>query len=98
MRASYALRGKVWRSPGAAGWHFVTLPVAKAHEIKATFGRGNGWGSVRVEATVGATTWATSIFPDAKSASYLLPIKREVREKEALAEGANVEYRLRIER
>ena len=41
-----------------------------------------GWGSVRVKVTLGKTKWDTSIFPDKKSGTYLLPIKAEVRIKE----------------
>jgi Domain of unknown function (DUF1905) len=48
--------------------------------------RGPGFGSVRVRATIGTSTWATSIFP-AKDAGYVLPVKRPVRVAEGLEAG-----------
>lgn len=55
-----------------------------------------GWGSVRVEATIGTTTWTTSVFPDAKTGSFLLPIKKEVRNAEGIGEGDRVRFTLTI--
>jgi hypothetical protein len=40
-----------------------------------------------VRATVGATTWTTSIFPDGARGCYVLPIKRAIRTTEGLDEG-----------
>lgn len=97
MKWSRELKGVVWRYPGAGGWHFVTLPPAAGREIRELFGGGAGWGSVRVEASVGKTTWKTSIFPDKKSGSYLLPIKSGVREAERLDAGSRLRFRLVIE-
>ncbi|MBP9762590.1 DUF1905 domain-containing protein [Patescibacteria group bacterium] len=37
--------------------------------------------------TVGKTMWETSIFPDKKSQSYLLPMKLEVRKRRGLWTG-----------
>jgi hypothetical protein len=71
-----------------AGWHFVTLPKKESDEIKKNFGaKKRGWGSLRVTATIGKTTWKTSIFPDKKAGAYLLPLKAEVRKKEGIGEG-----------
>jgi hypothetical protein len=48
-----------------------------------------------VRVTVGGCTWTTSIFPDS-ARGYVLPIKRAVREAEALEVGdvASVTVRL----
>jgi hypothetical protein len=46
-----------------------------------------GWGSLPVEVTIGKTTWKTSIFPDSKSGTFILPIKAVVRKKEEVYEG-----------
>lgn len=98
MRWARTLQGEVWRYEGAAGWYFVTLPATAAREIREVFGAAGGWGSVRVAATVGETTWATSIFPDKKTASYLLPIKAAVRKSEGIEAGRRIRYQLVIER
>jgi Domain of unknown function (DUF1905) len=42
---------------------------------------------VRVEATIGTTTWTTSVFPEAKSKCYVLPVKKAVRTAQALEDG-----------
>ena len=42
---------------------------------------------MRVRATVGATTWTTSVFPDASRGAYVLPVKKAVRHAEGLGEG-----------
>lgn len=89
--------GKVWRYEGPGGWHFLTLPKTLALEMKKVAGSSRrGWGSVRVEATIGTTTWTTSVFPDAKTGSFLLPIKKEVRNAEGIGEGDRVRFTLTI--
>lgn len=92
---SYKLRGKLWLHAGAAGWHFITLPQRPARELRDLLGdQAGGWGSLRVSVTLGATTWQTSIFPDKKSGSYLLPIKAAVRKAEGLEAGSMINYQL----
>jgi hypothetical protein len=44
----------------------------------------------------GATTWNTSIFPDAASGSYVLPVKRQVRDREVLDAGDTVHLTLEV--
>ena len=46
-----------------------------------------GFGSVRVVAAIGSTTWSTSVFPDKASGAFQLPIKTAVREAEDLTAG-----------
>lgn len=68
-----------------AGWHFIYLPKKESREIKERFGKNaRGWGSLPVMVNVGKTSWKTSIFPDKKSETYLLPLKKEVRVKEGM--------------
>jgi hypothetical protein len=49
---------------------------------------------VRVQATVGGTTWRTSIFPSGEE--YVLPLKRAVREAENLRVDAIAVVRLEV--
>jgi hypothetical protein len=93
----YEMSGEVWRYPGKAGWHFVTLPAELADEIRARHGHGHrAFGSLRVRASIGASTWSTSLFTDTRSASYLLPIKAEVRRRERLEAGDVASVRLDV--
>ena len=95
---TYRLKGKLWLYGGAAGWHFITLPKKQAREIRLLMGgvTGRGWGSLKVKATIGSTTWPTSIFPSKEHGSMVLPVKAEVRKAEGLEEGRDVEYVLEL--
>lgn len=89
---------ELWKWQGNAAWHFVTLPFAVTDEIdELTHGRTNGFGSVRVKATVGRTTWVTSVFPDKGRESFILPVKAAVRKAEGLAAGSPVTVHLQLE-
>ena len=78
----------IWDARKGDSWTFVSLPGTAAEEIREiTGGRRRGFGSVRVRVTLGGSTWATSIFPDAGRETYVLPIKRAVRRAESLDTG-----------
>jgi hypothetical protein len=78
----------IWDARRADSWTFVSLPAETGEEIRDLAGGApRGFGSVRVRATVGGTTWLTSIFPDSARATYVLPVKRAVRKAEALDAG-----------
>jgi hypothetical protein len=88
MSMSYEFIEELRLYHGDGAWYFITLPVEYAEEIKyITLPLKRGFGSIKVSATIGSTTWNTSIFPDSKSKSYLLPIKKEVRLVNHLQEG-----------
>lgn len=93
----YDLVATLWQYQGQASWHFVTLPRDVSAEVRSEFGgMAGGFGSLRVEVTIGGTTFRTSIFPDSKQGAYLLPIKAAVRRAESLQVGDEVRFRLRI--
>ena len=79
----------IWDARRADSWTFVTLPAEVSDVIRDMAGATprRGFGSMRVRATVGDSTWATSIFPDAAQGGYVLPIKKAVRKAEALSAG-----------
>lgn len=83
----------LWLYEGGS-WHFVTMPLDLTDDVKARVGRGRGFGSVRVRATIGATTWTTSVFP--ATDGYVLPVKRAVREAEDVDDGDVVDVCLDI--
>ena len=72
----YRFQAKVWLYPGDTAWHFVSLPKKEAAAVsRAQEGRRRrGWGAVRVKVKIGKTNFETSIFPDKKSGTYLLPL------------------------
>ena len=78
----------IWDARRADTWTFVSLPADASEEIRdLTGGPRRAFGSLRVRATVGASTWTTSIFPDSTRGSYVLPIKRAIRTAESLDIG-----------
>ena len=97
LPGTYSLRAEAWLYPGMAGWHFLTVPKTQGKEIKGLFGdAARGWGSLPVRVTIGATSWTTSIFPDKKSGSYVLPLKLVVRKAEGIEAGDCVAFTLEV--
>ena len=104
MDLDFTFEGELWSYVGAVSWHFVTLPEDIAAAVRffaqsAQESRGRskrGFGSVRVTARVGEMEWQTSIFPDKRSGSFLLPIKKEVRSGEGLEVGKLVRVHLHV--
>jgi hypothetical protein len=95
--SSFEFTADLWRYRGEAAWYFLTLPHDIADEVDhLTAETRRGFGSVRVEVTVGATTWRTSIFPDTASESFVLPVKKAVRTAEGLDDGSAVRARIRL--
>lgn len=95
----YRFTTKLWEYEGDSPWFFATLPRDQAAEIKHLFGTPwRGWGSVKVEASIGKTVWMTSIFPDKESASYVLPVKSTIRKAEGITAGSKITVMLRIRR
>jgi hypothetical protein len=76
---------------------FVTLPLDISHQIREDnpFPR-KGFGSRRVEVTVGSSTWNTSIFPEAKTGQYVLPLKKDIRQQEGISVGIPVQVLVRL--
>jgi hypothetical protein len=95
VTGTYAFRAPLWLYPGEAAWHFITLPADISEEIReVSAGHRKGFGSVKVTAHIAGHQWQTSIFPDAGSGSYLLPVKKAVRMAAHITAGDDVEVRL----
>src|SRR3989344_927458 len=97
MKSKYKMKAKVWLYPGMAGWHFVYIDKKISAKIKTAEAKKprRGWGSIRVRATIGKTSWDTSIFPD-KDGPYLLPLKAAVRKKEEILDGDTIMLTIQI--
>lgn len=84
-------------NPEGASWVFLTVPEDVSDEIRDMAGPPRGFGSVRVEATIGATTWRTSVFPNSDEAgTFALPLKKAVRKAEDLEVGESARISLRV--
>lgn len=94
---NFTFPATVWQYDGPAAWYFVSMPVDEADTIADhAAGRTGGFGSVRVNVTIGETSWSTSIFPDTKRGTYVLPVKKAVRAAEDLSDGTAVTVRLEV--
>jgi len=58
-------------------------------------GRRRGFGSVKVEVTVGDSRWSTSVFPQ-KEGGWFLPVKKAICRAEDLGAGDEVRVRLEL--
>ena len=97
MRYEFEAELWIWDARRVDTWTFVSLPIDAAAEIRELVpALPRGFGSVRVEVTVGGSTWRTSVFPDAGSGTYVLPIKKAVRRAESLEPGLPVAVRLEL--
>lgn len=85
----YSFEAKVFRWEANPAFFMLSLPLDVSREIhEVSEGLTNGFGSLKVEASIGAVTWRTSIFPESKTGCWDLPLKAEVRKKNALVEGS----------
>ena len=86
MRVVFDAELWLWDARRADAWTFVGLPAGESQEIRdLAGGLRRGFGSLRVRATIGSSTWTTSIFPG--KAGYVLPVKRPIRVAEDLEVG-----------
>ena len=92
----WTFTASMWRWKDGA-WRFVTVPEDVSDEVDEVVGDATGgFGSVRVEVTVGSTTWLTSLFPSAEAGAFVLPVKKGVRTAEGLGDDDLVEVTIRL--
>lgn len=86
MAKPYAFKAEVCLFPQAGGWHYVAAPQEYTDELKPLAERG----LVAVEATVGSSSWQTSLLPMGDGSQFLaLPAK--VRQIEQITIGDVIE-------
>ena len=100
-QAPIVARGSVflWHAepPAKGSWHFMIIDTGAASQIRsASAGRSGGWGSVKVSAKLGKTQWQTSLFPHKQTSGYMLPLKADVRKREHVNEGDEIEVTLTV--
>lgn len=93
---AFAFTSTLWEYHGKSAWHFITVPTDISATIRMLTSR-TGFGSVRVSARIGETGWKTSLFPDAKSGCYFLPVKAEIRKFCHIKTGDDITLTLDID-
>lgn len=87
---------KIWTGADGSS-HFMSIPEELSNEIRAhSMLVRRGFGSVRVEATIGDVSWRTSVFPSKSSGGYFLPVKIDVCRREGLVAGDIVTVELEL--
>ena len=92
----YQCKGKVWLWNFEKGsWHFFTIDGENANQIYfansfKTLGNRRGFGSIKVNVTIGDSVFTTSIFPNSKDKTYVLPIKAKIRKAENINAGDEI--------
>lgn len=84
-----SIKGVVWRYPGPTGWYFVTAGKETSARLRLSKAKRVAWGYIPTRATVGTTTWSTTLFPS-KDGLYLVALKAAIRKKEHIEEGERV--------
>ena len=74
-----------WHEERPDSWALVALPPDVSRQVDDLVSSPpRGFGSVRVEVTVGSSIWRTSLFPSKPLDAYVLPVKKAVRRAEHL--------------
>ena len=95
---TYKTSSTMWIYPGEhANWHFLTVTKEISQEMMKDYKEfRKGFGSLPVEVTIGKTTWQTSVFPDTKAGTYLLPVKAKVRRDEDIYVDEKVSFSFKV--
>jgi Domain of unknown function (DUF1905) len=96
----YELSGPVWLWNFEKGsWHFFTIEKAIADEIHFAqklkqMGQRRGFGSIKVRVTIGDSIFQTSIFPNSKDETYVLPLNAKVRKAQNIDSQSIINLKL----
>jgi len=81
-KIKYEFTAKMWKHSSSGGWFFVSLPKDLSKEIRENLKwQEEGWGRMKADVQLRELKWETAIWFDTKMATYLLPIKNEIRKK-----------------
>ena len=102
MAEAFTFTAPLWRwaarqeTGDPSAWCFVTVPQEVSDEVRERAGAPRGFGSVRVSVECGGSRWHTSVFPDAESGGFVLPVKKAVRVAEDVDEGDELTVTLQV--
>lgn len=92
----HKIKARIWEWEDKGSWHFITIEKDQGQQIKNDWHwLRRGFGSIPVKVSLSSSVWQTSIFPE-KGGSYLLPLKKVVREKEKIKKGDTITLELEV--
>ena len=101
----YKIKAKCWLWVGLSGsakgaWHFVTIPPEVSEKIEKKYKNVHGgWGSLPVRAKFGKVLLKTSMFKNKRNKNfltYILPLKKTIRQEVGIQDGDVVDFTLEI--
>jgi len=91
-----------WELGDFAGLGYVEIrgeaeEAIRGYELmrRLELGKRRGFGSVKVNVSLGESRWSTSVFPS-KDVGWFLPIKKAIQRAEDLGEGDMLEIELEL--
>jgi hypothetical protein len=97
VKKDLKIKQKVWIWPGEnANWFFVYVDTPDVLKIREETKGQRGFGSVRVRATLGETSWESSMFWSKKDNCYVFPLKAQIRKKEGVFDGDEVSIKFEL--
>jgi hypothetical protein len=97
MERSFEAALFAWHDDRPDSWALVALPREVSREVDdSVTALPRGFGSVRVEVTVGSSAWRTSLFPSKELDTYVLPVKKSVRRAEQLDMDDTATFTIRV--
>lgn len=96
MIAEFTFAAELWGGSPEMSWVFASVPDEIADEIAELIPKQAGFGSVRVEVAVGTEAWRTSLFPDKRRGTYVLPVKKAVRTSVGVDVGDVITVHLQV--
>ena len=94
MGTAWEFDAELWLAEQGT-WVFLTLPADVDEDVRLLAGPRGGFGSVRVEVSLGPSTWRTSVFPSA-ALGFVLPVKKAARDAAGLDVGDVASVVLRL--
>ena len=92
---NFTFTASVWEWRGPAPYHFVSVPLEIAQEIKELASAVTyGWGMIPVSGKIGNTSFTTSLW--AKNGTYAVPLKDAVRKAEGISLDDTVSLELTL--
>jgi len=88
-----------WHKTGddePSSWVFVALPQDTSDAVDDATSVTGGFGSVKVNVTLGASTWSTSLFPSKERETYVLPVKKAIRAAERVEVGDTASFEIQL--
>jgi hypothetical protein len=78
MKTKFSIKAKLWVWPGNMAWHFVSLDKEISKTIRDAYPKS---AMVKVKVNIENITWETSLFRNKRDENYIMPIKKQIRNK-----------------